>query len=776
MHRVLNHMATQHDWGMTLLASCVCVAGVATALVLLGMARGASPAARRAFALSATVVSGLAVWAAHFIAMLGYRSDLTIRYDVLLTVISLAIVLLGFSAGIAMTMTVRGRTGRMIASLGAGASVVVMQFVGTAALRVDGARIVWDPMVVFLAIATSLLLAVAAALPHRMAPSRRVPLVALLATASVTSLHFGATSAMTFLPDSTVATASGAMSGDLLLVFLVGGVSIVMAVAAFLTGTAYWSRTTALGQLREAIAAMPDGMGFFDADDRLVVWNARYAELNPELASSLSAGLTFEDIIRIGLAENLYADAAGREDAWLAERCASRDQLSNTIEQRISGDRWLRVQDRRTDAGGIVTVCTDITDLKHNARALAEARDAAEAANRAKSEFLANMSHEIRTPLNGVIGLAQALVRTELNSNQREMLDLIQSSGQTLQTLLSDILDLARIESGRVDVADEPFDLSRAVQDAAQLYATAASDKGLQFFVDIDPDAAIWARGDGVRLKQILTNLVSNAVKFTAQGFVSLTVSRGVTPGGSPILRFTVEDTGVGFDAAARERLFTRFEQADGTITRRYGGTGLGLAICRKLAEMMNGDLDCESEPDGGSAFILTLPLTEVEAPLAIGDIEPADRAEPEARRIRVLLADDHPTNRRVVELILALAPVDLTSVEDGAQALAACRAAAYDLVLMDMQMPVMDGLTATREIRLHETAMGFDRTPIVMLTANALPDHVAAGRAAGADRHLAKPFNAADLLGLVDELGGRNQDDSPRRLTGVTRSRARPR
>ena len=544
----------------------------------------------------------------------------------------------------------------------------------------------------------------------------------------------------------------GVASETTTMLFPIGGVLVVVAVSAFLAGVAWWSRTNALGQLRDAIDIMSDGLGIYDADDRLIIWNARYAEMNPEIALSLSVGQAFRDILQIGLEKNLYSEAVGREEAWVAERIAARRQLSSTLEQQIAGDRWLRVQDRRTAGGGVVTVCNDITDLKRDALALADARDAAEAANHAKSEFLANMSHEIRTPLNGVIGLTQALARTDLTPEQHEMLDLIQSSGQTLQTLLSDILDLARVESGRLEMASEAFDLSRAVQDSAQLYAAAAIEKGLQFFIDIDPEAGVWVQGDSVRLKQILTNLVSNAVKFTTRGFVSLTVTRSIRADGSAVLRFTVEDTGVGFDAEARTRLFTRFEQADGTITRRFGGTGLGLAICRQLAALMEGDLDCESEPGGGSAFILTLPLHEVAAPSAAA--EPAiiamDGTEP---RVRVLLADDHPTNRKVVELILGQAPVDLTSVEDGAQALAAYRAGTYDLILMDMQMPVMDGLTATREIRLHELAMGIGRTPIVMLTANALPDHIAAGQAAGADRHLSKPFNATELIALVGDL-----------------------
>ena len=514
------------------------------------------------------------------------------------------------------------------------------------------------------------------------------------------------------------------------------------------------SSTQALDQVQEAIEAMSDGLGVYDSSDRLVVWNAQYTEMNSEDSESLRTGMTFAEVLRMGIRKGRYTEAVGREQAWIAERLAARKSLSSSIEQRLADGRWLRVQDRRTSAGGVVTVCADITDLKRDAEALADARDTAEAANRAKSEFLANMSHEIRTPLNGVIGLAQALARTDLNASQGEMLDLIQSSGHTLQALLSDILDLARVESGRLELADQPFDLTRAVQEAAQLYTASAAEKGLQFFVDIDPDAAVWVRGDEVRLKQVLTNLVSNAVKFTATGFVSLTVTRSARADGVPLLRFIVEDTGVGFDAAARARLFRRFEQADGTITRRFGGSGLGLAICRQLAEMMDGDLDCESEPGGGSAFILTMPMREVPAPSALPNDNPFPVSD-EARRLRILVADDHPTNRKVVELILGQTGVELVQVEDGAQAVKAFRAQSFDLVLMDMQMPVMDGLTATREIRLHETILGLPPVPILMLTANALPDHVAASKAAGADRHLAKPFDALDLLSTVGELVG---------------------
>jgi signal transduction histidine kinase/CheY-like chemotaxis protein len=498
--------------------------------------------------------------------------------------------------------------------------------------------------------------------------------------------------------------------------------------------------------------AMPDGMACYDAEDRLVLWNQRYEEMIPELSPALKVGVSFREIIEMGLAQNLYSDALGRQAEWFQDRLESRKALTTTREQQLADGRWIRASDRLTAAGGIVTVCTDITDLKNDARALSEARDIAESANSAKSLFLANMSHEIRTPLNGVIGVAQALARTPLSAQQEEMLELIQSSGHTLQVLLNDILDLARVESGRLELSHEPFHLGRAVREAAQLYQTSAEAKGLQFFVEIAEETDRWIVGDVVRVKQILTNLVSNAVKFTSSGFVSLTAAPGPDRGDRPTLRFSVEDTGIGFNSDTRDRLFSRFEQADGAITRRFGGSGLGLAISRQLAEMMGGYLDCESEPGGGSSFILTIPFQAAEAPAATTLVDIASGDDDQAR-IRVLLADDHPVNRKVVEMILAQVNVELTSVENGAEAVQACRDGDFDIILMDMQMPVMDGLTATREIRLNESALGLARTPVVMLTANALAEHIASAEAAGADRHLAKPFDAAELLQLVATL-----------------------
>ena len=391
-------------------------------------------------------------------------------------------------------------------------------------------------------------------------------------------------------------------------------------------------------------------------------------------------------------------------------------------------------------------VAHDITARKLAELAQTRAAAAAEAASRAKSEFLANMSHELRTPLNGVMGVAGALGRTGLDDDQRDMVGLIETSARALERLLSDVLDLAKIESRAFELEPEPVDVAAFVRGVGTLFQWRARDKGLRFECAADPALAAPRLVDETRLRQILGNLLSNAIKFTEGGRVSL----GARLEGEAVV-FEVSDTGIGFSDAARDRLFERFEQADGSITRRYGGTGLGLAISRSLAERMGGALEAASREGEGSTFTLRLPLATCEAALPAAAV-PVAAAVARSAPVRVLLAEDHPVNRRVVELILAGAAI-VTSVENGAEALEALAAQAFDLVLMDMQMPVMDGLTAMRALREREAASGAPRTPVLALTANAGVEQAAASRAAGADEHLAKPVSADRLLDAVRRL-----------------------
>ena len=748
MDRLFNCIVHAHDWRITILAAIICVVGISGAIRLIERARIADGPRRMRLAVASGLTAALSAWATHFVAMQGFIAGVPLTYDMALTAISLIVALITVTFAACILIAGFSRLWRTMGVLIAISGIGAMHYTGMAALKVP-AHISWEPWLVAASIGCSLLIAGLSGFFYKRAGLVRLIVAGVGGAVSIIVLHFFGMAALNIVPDPTY-TVHGGLSPATMQAVATAIAVTVGGIAASLAYMAYSSRAGALRRIREAVDAMPDGLSFYDIDDRLVLWNARYAEVNPEMGPYLQVGTSYRDLLMVGINEGRYIDAVGREEAWITERLTARRQLSSSVEEQTSNGRWLRIQDRRTSEGGIVTVCNDITILKRDAQALAEARDAAEEANVAKSHFLANMSHEIRTPLNGVIGLAQALAKTELTPTQREMLDLMQSSGQTLQTLLGDILDLARVESGKLELTEDAFHLAATAREAAQLYAEIAREKALGFHVDIDIEEGLWVRGDAVRLKQVLTNLISNAVKFTTEGFVSLTVQQGPEQNGLPTVRFTVEDTGIGFDAATRTRLFQRFEQADGAITRRFGGSGLGLSICRHLAEMMGGALDCESEPGGGSAFILTMPLVQCDAP-ARKESKPVLLTDgPDGLRRRVLVADDHPVNRRVIELILTQANVETIMAENGGEALDAFRAGHFDLILMDMQMPVMDGLTATQEIRLLEMTESRARTPIIMLTANAMPEHIAAGRSAGVDHHLAKPFNAAELLSLA--------------------------
>ena len=406
----------------------------------------------------------------------------------------------------------------------------------------------------------------------------------------------------------------------------------------------------------------------------------------------------------------------------------------------------------------VFAVARDVTDRLAAEAEMKAAHAAAEAANQAKTDFLANMSHEIRTPLNGVIGVVAALAQTHLSADQREMVGLIETSGLTLERLVSDILDLSKIEAGGMEIETAPFDLEGALEGVLQINRLKAQGKGLAFEADFDEAARGEFLGDAVRLKQVVGNLLSNAVKFTDQGGVRLRV--GVHEGTPACVTIEVRDTGVGFDAVAGAALFQRFSQADTTITRRFGGTGLGLSICKAIVELMGGEISASSEPGRGSLFRASFPLPRVRS-LADHDAAPASDAEaPEALArvdaLRVLLAEDHPINQKVVQLILAPLGAEITIAEDGAQALAAFRIGVFDLVLMDMQMPVMDGLTATMAIRDEEHRRGGGRTPIIMLSANAMTQHRRDAMAAGADHHIAKPITAHLLMDGIEAVFAR--------------------
>ncbi|PTS88364.1 hybrid sensor histidine kinase/response regulator [Pseudomonas sp. HMWF010] len=383
--------------------------------------------------------------------------------------------------------------------------------------------------------------------------------------------------------------------------------------------------------------------------------------------------------------------------------------------------------------------------------ALALARDKeaeAAAANQAKTIFLATMSHEIRTPLNGVLGMVQVMERDALTDSQRERLKIVRESGEALKSILNDVLDLSRIEAGRLELDAVPFDLVSLLTSSQQTFAMQAAQKALEQRLAIAADAAGVYRGDPGRLRQVVHNLLSNALKFTGSG--SVTLAAEAVPGG---LRISVSDTGPGFTSDQYDKLFSRFVQLDASTTRVHGGAGLGLAICRDLCGLMGGSISVDSQPGQGATFTIEIPLERLAGQDVPPDLDQAVRAKSGHRKLRVLAAEDNPTNQRVLTAIFEVSGVDLLVVDDGAKAVEAWRAQPWDAILMDIHMPVMDGLAALAEIRRSEAELGRPRTPVIALTANAMSHQVADLLAAGMDDHVAKPIDVGQLLMALDKV-----------------------
>ncbi|PYN91363.1 MAG: hybrid sensor histidine kinase/response regulator, partial [Candidatus Rokuibacteriota bacterium] len=550
---------------------------------------------------------------------------------------------------------------------------------------------------------------------------------------------------------------------------LITGLAIFVTVVDSRLEAAAHSERLSRSRLLEAVESISEAFSLYDTDDRLVLCNRRYRELASREATDDMVGMPFEQIIRGAAEGGRVAEATGRVDAWVAERLARYRSPSGPFVQQLSDGRWLQISERQIEQIGTVAVYTDITELKQAEAEMAqamhaarEASTAAEEASRAKSAFLATMSHEIRTPMNGVIGMTGLLMDTELTAEQREYAETVRRSGEVLLAIINDILDFSKIEAGKLDFEQTDFELRVTVEDVLELLAERAYGKGLELAYLPHANLPRWVEGDPGRLRQVLTNLVGNAVKFTETGEVVVHSSLVEETDRDALIRFAVTDTGIGISPETCERLFQSFSQADSSTTRRYGGTGLGLAISRRLVEMMGGSIGVESTSGAGSTFWFTVRLAKRPVPPT------AMRADlTELRRLRVLGVDDNATNCTLLAAQLGAWGMHVDCVANASRALDSLRMAhrdarPYDLAILDHQMPDMDGMTMARSIKSDPALAS---VPLVLLTSVSFRGCAGEAEQAGFRALLLKPIRQSQLYDCIATVVGMATEPSPSRL-----------
>ena len=505
---------------------------------------------------------------------------------------------------------------------------------------------------------------------------------------------------------------------------------------------------------QEAIDCLPNALTIFDESLVPLLANKVSRELYEQLHSAMASGRSYREatFLSIKAAEPKLCD----DEAWqLADMLEALFRSGDTVEVSHNGGRIFRTTYTLMSGNRYVAIAVDITELRQREQELIQAKQQADAANQAKSAFLANMSHEVRTPLNGILGMAQVLTQTDLTSQQRECAEIVIESGGNLKTLLDDVLDLSKIEAGRMELAPVDKDFHNVLRRQQRLWLARAEEKGIALTLAIEESVPRYLHFDAVRLGQCISNLVSNAIKFTESGEVAIKASSRKEAQGAAIA-IAIRDTGIGMSQAGAGRLFAPFMQADASISRRFGGTGLGLVITQKFAQLMGGDVTVTSKEGAGSTFTLSFlaePVSDVAAEATTEATGEAILRRNSLHGKKLLLVDDHQLNRRVGRLFLEPEGAFIIEAENGLEALEKLAGNCFDLVLLDIHMPVLDGIQTLKRIRA--SLEPWHDIPIVALTADAMSGDRERYLAEGMDGYISKPIDKLDLLNEIHRLLG---------------------
>jgi PAS domain S-box-containing protein len=709
---------------------------------------------------------GLGIWSMHYIGMLAFSLPVPVRYD--LPLVAWSLVAAVVSSGIALFVVSRHRMAwwaALVASLLMGGGISAMHYIGMEAMRL-AATCTWNSSLVALSVVIAVAVSlVALILAFHFKKEGRALAPMKLASAAVmglaiSSMHYTGMSAASFEPGhmhgdltSAVGISSLGVAGLVLVTVLVLGLAIMTSVvdrrfayrAIELEVSEKRYRLLFTRSLAGVYQCMPDG---------------RVTDCNDAFAA-LFGFATREACADRNMREFVSSEDLAKELGTILERDGRAANYELPIRRADGTAAWLLVSASLLSDGLIEGSAIDITARKQAEAALTTARLAAEEANRAKSEFLANMSHEIRTPMNGIIGMTELALSTELTKEQREYLEMVQMSADSLLTLLNDILDFSKIEARKLTLDAVDFDLTEVIAATMRSMAPRAHQKGLELAYEVEPDVPTALTGDPVRVKQVLLNLVSNAVKFTEHGEVVLRAGLAGRHGSRAVLHISVTDSGIGISDAEKTTIFDAFTQADASTTRKFGGTGLGLAITSQLVGLMSGRIWVESVVGHGSTFHVELPFSVPAASLT--PATPPDQAI--LRGMAVLVVDDNATNRRILRDVLTNWGMRPTLAESGEAGLALMAAAAkrgqpFPLVLLDFQMPGLDGLGVAE--RMEQSRMA-PATMILMLSSVGLGSEAERGAELGIRACLTKPVRQSVLReAILAALAGSASTPSP--------------